>query len=224
MRVGIGTFCFRWSIGIRDQHPATPMGPVDFLEAGAEAGADFVQFAENLDLTAQTPAEIETLGARADETGLGIQLGTNRMDDEHLARQVELADFLGAAVIRIAPNRDAISGNEAAFRDRLRYLGDVFGKAGCTIALENHFDLAPVTLARIAREAAHERVTICVDVANSVANGEWPTETVATLAPHAGNLHIKDYDIVPDSYGVGMHIVGTRMGEGRMDLDAALTA
>ena len=108
--------------------------------------------------------------------------------------------------------------------ERLRAAGDLFAAKGSLVALENHFLLAPRDLAELVRRADHPGVRVCLDVANSLANGEWPDETIATLAPHTGNLHIKDYEIELDPHGVGMHVVGTAMGEGRLDLGATLDA
>ena len=35
------------------------------------------------------------------------------------------------------------------------------------------------------------------------------------LAPYTINLHLKDYEITPDPYGVGFRIHGVPLGEGR---------
>lgn len=56
---------------------------------------------------------------------------------------------------------------------------------------------------------------VCLDVANSICAGEWPEETVAPLAPFTINLHLKDYVITPDPYGVGFRIHGVPLGQGR---------
>jgi L-ribulose-5-phosphate 3-epimerase UlaE len=37
------------------------------------------------------------------------------------------------------------------------------------------------------------------------------------LAPHAVNLHLKDYRIALDPHGVGLRFVGVPLGQGRMD-------
>lgn len=224
MRVGVGSYAFRWSIGTTRNPSSDPMGPCAFVAAAAAAGADLVQFAENLPLTDLSDDDVARLAQRASDHGIAIQLGTNTLDEAELARQRDLAPALGADLIRIAPAPADLDGDRAALVERLRSVGDAFGRLGCTVAIENHFLLAPSDLARLIESAAHPHVTACLDVANSVANGQWPEQTIATLAPHAANLHLKDYDIVPDPDGVGMHVVGTRLGEGRMDLSAAIAS
>lgn len=49
-------------------------------------------------------------------------------------------------------------------------------------------------------------------------------ETVKAPAAHTINLHLKDYVIVPDPYGVGIVIHGCPLGQGRTDCRAVLDA
>lgn len=221
MKIGLGSYAFRWSIGIGDYRPETPMGPVELLRTAAEIGAEVLQFADNLPLDTVPDADIADLRQASLETGVEIQLGTNSLDPAHLARQRDLAAALDASVIRIAPGAADMVDQETLVQ-QLHAEGDAFAAVGCLVTLENHFRLAPKDLAALIARVAHDNILVCLDVANSVANREWPEATIRTLAPHAGNLHIKDYDIALDPHGVGMHIVGVPLGEGLMDLDFVL--
>lgn len=221
MRIGLGSYAFRWSIGIGDHRPEAPMGPVELLHAAAAAGAEVLQFADNLPLHTQSSPVIDDLGRTASDAGIALQLGTNSLGHEHLAEQRTLADRLGARLIRIAPSAKDMR-ERASLVQRLRREGDAFAKSGCVIALENHFLLPPIELAALVADVAHDNVTVCLDVANSIANLEWPKRTIRTLAPHVGNLHIKDFDIALDPHGVGLHVVGKPLGEGRIDIDMVL--
>lgn len=49
-------------------------------------------------------------------------------------------------------------------------------------------------------------------------------ETVKTLAAYTINLHLKDYVIVPDPFGIGIVIHGSPLGQGRTDCRAVLDA
>ncbi len=55
-------------------------------------------------------------------------------------------------------------------------------------------------------------------MANSICANEWPEETIKLLAPYTINLHLKDYEITPDKYGVGFRIHGVPLGDGRAPL------
>ena len=48
--------------------------------------------------------------------------------------------------------------------------------------------------------------------------------TVKMLAPYTINLHLKDYQITPDPYGVGFRIHGTPLGEGRAEIEEILAS
>ncbi len=153
-----------------------------------------------------------------------MQLGTNSLASEHLARQAELADALRPDVIRVAPSRLDLELPREDLCRGLARAGDDFAAFGCLIALENHFLLAPADLAALVVETGHPNVSVCLDVANSIANQEWPDQTVPVLAPHAGNLHIKDFRFALDPHGVGLSVVGTPLGTGRMDIAMVLDA
>jgi sugar phosphate isomerase/epimerase len=224
MKVGLGSYAFRWSIGIGDYRPERPMGPVELLRAAADAGAEVLQFAENLPLDQARDETVADLAQAARATGVSVQLGTNTLDAGHVERQAALAAALDAGLIRIAPAVADMEGGADDLVRRLREVGDTFAALDCVVALENHFLLAPAVLADLVARTDHPFVTVCLDVANSIANGEWPERTIATLAPYAGNLHLKDYRVALDPHGVGLSIVGTPLGEGRMDLDLALEA
>lgn len=224
MRVGLGSFAFRWSIGIGDHRPDRPMGPLELLRAAVEAGAEVLQFAENLPLDRARDETVVDLALAARAAGVSVQLGTNTLDAEHLERQAALASALDARLIRIAPAAADMEGDPGDLARRLRAAGDAFAAHDCLVALENHFLLAPAVLADLVERVGHPFVTVCLDVANSIANGEWPERTIATLAPHADNLHLKDYRVELDPHGVGLRIVGAPLGEGRIDLDLALGA
>jgi sugar phosphate isomerase/epimerase len=200
------------------------MGPVELVEAAAAAGADVLQFADNLPLDGASEATIADLAAASRRSDVLVQLGTNSLQSEHLKRQAELVVALDARVIRIAPSRADMAAPSDELVRTLQRAGDDFAAHDCMVALENHFLLAPAVLAQLVARVDHPYVAVCLDVANSIANGEWPDETIRTLAPHAGNLHLKDYRFELDPHGVGLHIVGTPIGEGRMDLDLALGA
>ena len=95
---------------------------------------------------------------------------------------------------------------------------------GIRLAIENHFNFPSRRVVELLDHVADDQVGVCLDVANSICAGEWPMETVRVLAQHTINLHLKDYVIQPDPYGVGFSIHGTPLGTGRTDIDAILDA
>jgi sugar phosphate isomerase/epimerase len=97
-------------------------------------------------------------------------------------------------------------------------------RAGLRLAVENHFNYPSPRMVTLLDAVADEAFGVCLDVANSICAGEWPMTTVRMLAPYAINLHLKDYEITPDPYGVGFRVHGTPLGEGRAEIAEILAA
>jgi len=222
--LGLGSYTFRWSIGHRDLVPARPLTHGDLIDIAVAEGLGLVQFADNIPMERLTTAEIAALGAKAKDAGVALEIGTQAFRADQMRAYIGHARALNAGLLRVAldaPDTDIPLPDLAqAFRDLLPAARD----AGVRIAVENHFNYPAPRLARLIRDIDDPAVGVCLDVANSICAGEWPMQTVATLAPHAINVHLKDYDIVPDPYGVGFAIHGTPLGQGRTDCRAVLAA
>lgn len=215
MRLGLGSYAFRWSIGIGDVVPPRPMTPLDVLEAAAARGLAVVQFADNMPLHRLPAAEQDALAAAARERGIALEVGTQSFDAAEVAAYLAIARRLGARLLRVALDaadaRVPVPDLAAALRPRLDEAQD----AGIAVAVENHFNYPSPRLVELLERAGHPALGVCLDVANSICAGEWPEETVRLLAPHAVNLHLKDYVIRPDPHGVGFRVEGVPLGEGR---------
>jgi len=216
--LGLGSYAFRWSIGIGDRIPDSPMSAIQVLEAAAELGLDLVQFADNLPLHRLADDQIAALGARAKQLGIVLEIGQQGSDMALLDTYLDIAQRLDAGIVRMA--LDAADA-DIAQQDLVAGLRAALPKAeavAATIAIENHFGFPSERLADLIVSIDSPRVGVCVDVANSICAGEWPEATVQRLAPYAVNLHLKDYDILPDPHGVGFRVLGTPLGEGRTDV------
>jgi len=90
------------------------------------------------------------------------------------------------------------------------------------VAIENHFRLPPVELARLIQAIDDPRVGACLDPLNSIAKLVGPSETVATLAPLAVSVHVKD--AISTRLNTGFYIAGCPLGEGLVDIPGMLAA
>ena len=224
MTPGLGSYAFRWSIGHRDRVPPQPMTAMAVLEAAHAAGLGVVQYADNLPLHGLPGSELDTLAAAARDRGMALEVGTVAFEAGNIRRYLAIARRLEADILRIALDAEdadtPLDDLAAGFRDLLPEVRD----AGCRIAIENHFDFPSRRLVDLLDRVPDPALGVCLDVANSICAGEWPMETVGLLAPRTINLHLKDYVIRPDPYGVGFRIQGCPLGEGRTDIDAVLDA
>ena len=215
MKLGLGSYAYRWSIGIKDQVPDRPMTPFDLLDAAEGYGLKVVQYADNMPLHTLSEAEQHRLAELAREKEIALEVGTQSFDAEEVGLYLDIGRRLGARILRVALDAADAQVPVANLAGQLRPLLDRAQEAGLRIAIENHFNYPSPRMVELLDHAGHGALGVCLDVANSICAGEWPEETVRLLAPYTINLHLKDYVITPDSYGVGFYIHGVPLGQGR---------
>lgn len=222
MKLGLGSYAFRWSIGIKDLQPETPMTAMEVLEIAHSHGLKLVQYADNLPLDRLTADEHLALKTRADSYGMALELGTQSFDANELARYIPIGERIGSKILRVALDAEDALIPVPELAAQTRELLPDGKRAGLRFAIENHFNYPSTRMVELLDAVADDALGVCLDVANSICAGEWPMTTVRMLAPYAINLHLKDYRITPDPYGVGFRIHGTPLGEGRAEISEIL--
>jgi sugar phosphate isomerase/epimerase len=224
MKIGLGTYCFRWSIGHKDRVPEKPMTAMEILDFAIAEGCAVVQYADNLPLDKLSCEEIDALAKKARQNNVVLELGTQSFDASQVRVYLDIAKRIDAPILRIAlDGEDAATSIEdlaAAFKPLLVIAREI----GCKIAIENHFNYPSQQMVTLLEAVNDDHLGVCLDVANSICAKEWPEETIKLLAPFTINLHLKDYDIIPDFYGAGFTISGRPLGQGRTDIDFTLNA
>lgn len=224
MRLGIGTYAFRWAVGTPTFPSPNPLTAGRFVRLVAELGAEVAQFAENLPLERLTPAELDELRRTADGLGVALEVGTAGCTPERLRRHLDIAQRLGSDLVRLVLHSGDCSPTPQQALEALREVLPRYERAGVSIAVENHFLLRSPALLELVRAAQSPALGVCLDTANSIACGEWPLETAKMLAPFALTVHLKDYAIRPDPDGAGLVISGAPLGEGQQDLPQLMRA
>jgi sugar phosphate isomerase/epimerase len=219
VKIGIGSYAFRWAIGARHAQPMTPEG---MLDQAAALGAEVVQICDNVPLAEMPDGALEALAARAERLGLELEVGIRGSRPRQLARGLEVAERLGARLLRVVL---ADGAWHPGFDEAAALLGDLLPElraAGVTLAIENHFHMPPTALAELVRAMDDPRIGVCLDPLNSIALLVGVAETVAALAPLAASLHVKDATVTRQ--GAGWAIQGCRLGEGQADIAGVLAA
>jgi len=223
-RVALSTWTYPRSIGIPGRPP--PPAPLDahaLLERAGTLGVHVVQYADNLPLHALEGAELDALLVRARELGVDLEVGTRGIDPDHLATQAELAVRVGSPFVRVVIDRGEDRPDPAEAVRRLALSEVVFREAGLLLAVENHDRYTTTELAELVRSLG-DWTGICLDTVNSYAALEAPTTVVSALAPHAINLHVKDFAIERAPDGLGFHLRGRAVGEGLLAVREVLAA
>ena len=222
MKIGLGSYAFRWSIGIKDLKPEKPMTAMELLDIAHGHGLSLVQYADNLPLDRLTSDEHLALKQRADSYGMALELGTQSFNAEELARYIPIGARIGSKILRVALDAEDAMIPVPELAAQIRELLPDGRNAGLRFAIENHFNYPSTRMVKLLDAVSDEALGVCLDVANSICAGEWPMTTVKMLAPYAINLHLKDYQITPDPYGVGFRIHGTPLGEGMAEIEDIL--
>lgn len=206
MELGIGTYCYMWSLAEKrlDAH--------GLLEHASRLGVRRVQFGLNSPLE---PGRADDVIRDARERGLTLEIGMAGLDTEEIRRQLDLCREAGSPLLRTvlaeaaegAPPREWIE-------EQLRAAVPFLEKARIPLALENSVTPA----AELARLLQGPWLGATLDTANSLAICEgwrWVTEH---LAPVTLCFHVKDFIVRREWHKMGFRVEGRPAGRGQLDI------
>jgi len=216
MQIGLSSYTFGWAVGAPGHAPARPLDEHGLLDKCAEHGVKLLQVCDNLPLLPLPPERLACFLERAARDGIQIELGSRRLNVEHVAEMAALARRVGAKLIRFVidgpdfhPGPDQVT---ATLREVLPLLD------GLTLGIENHDRFSARMLRSIIEDIGSNRIGICLDTANSLGAGEGLATVVAELAPLTVNLHIKDFHIARVPHLMGFTVEGRPAGAGMLDV------
>jgi 3-oxoisoapionate decarboxylase len=228
MKLGIDTYSLRWQ----------GWSAFQFLEYSAKIGLDNVHFSDRENLASLEPGYLAGLRRRADELGLGIELGFGSFDRfstgfraEWGSGEQQLSDMLRAAKAVDSPVLRCFLGSqnerlgpvpiEQHVEECVRTLKAVAPLArdlGVKVALENHggIDLLAREMKALVEAAGTDYVGVCYDSGNPAYAAEDPLLTMEILAPYVVSSHIRDTRVwsVPE----GALAQWVPLGEGNTDV------
>lgn len=171
-----------------------------------------------------------------------VELATKGITKEHLLKVLDVAEALGADIIRtyipitLNPLATRATGGEGKY-DLAKVLGDfdpvVFDEAAMTlreiipelkkrrirIALENHEYEISDELVKVVQKLDSPWIGLHYDFGNSMMAWEEPARAAQNMAPYTITTHFKDHIVIPspdDPYGYV--VCGIPVGEGNIDL------
>ncbi len=220
MKLGIGTYCYMWSIGFRfgdkEAKPQHPMSAMDLMERAIELGVHLVQYGPNLPLAALREDEMDALLARARAGDVEFEVGTRGLETDHLCRQIELCKRVGSKLLRTIPEIDGKGMEAADIPHYLRAILPVLEREQITLGLEN--GKIPCRELAAALDAVQSpRVGVVLDMANSLAVPEGWKEVTQVLAPYTVCLHHKEFVVQRFWHMMGFTVWGAPAGQGQVD-------
>lgn len=222
MRIGISSWSYPYAIGNQAYEiPKKPMDVAKLLDMAVLHGVEVLQIADNLPLNSVADSYLDNVRLIAKVHGLSIEIGTVGLDRDNLLKYLQLAQRLGAGLVRTLPH----SGNEfptiEQAKCKVRDVLPQYEAAGIMLGIENH-DHYPIQWIReLVDFAASPILGVCLDAVNNLGLGESFRETINLLGPVTVSFHCKDYTIHRKPSMLGFDVVGAVAGEGFLDMDLA---
>jgi sugar phosphate isomerase/epimerase len=212
MKLGIGSYTYGWAVA------AGELSALDLIERAQALGVVVVQLCDNLPAETYEQASLDRIASAVRAAGVGLEVGTRGSRPDHLTRYIDVARRLGSGVLRLVIDDGADRPEPDEVVARLKRVAPDFGRAGVTLAVENHDRFRAKELAEIIRRVASERVGICLDTVNSIGALEGPEVVVETLGPYVSCLHLKDFAVTRFPHLQGFTVEGRPLGQGMLDV------
>lgn len=214
MKLGISSYTYGWSIGVKGHQPKRPMDEHALVAQAKEFGIGLIQIGDNLPLHTFSPERLQFFAEKLRHEKIQVEVGARRLTVVRVKEYADIARSLGAKLIRFVVDDSDFHPTPG---EVIKTLWECAGLLdGLTLGIENHDRFSAATLSRIIEEAADDRIGICLDTANSLGAGEGIDHVAKTLAPHTVNLHIKDFFIERLPHMMGFTVTGRAAGEGML--------
>jgi 3-oxoisoapionate decarboxylase len=226
MKLGLDSYSYHLAFGAHaDFRPRRPLTLLGFIERVARLGLDGFQI-DPLHLESRARTYLDEVRAAAAARGLFVEYGTLGLEPRRLRRELQVAARLGSPVLRTFGHFDRHHPRTRVAEvwrrgvAALREVAPVARDLGIRLAVENHGDFTTAELVRLVEAVDSPAVGICLDVGNPLLTLEEPLVAIRAMLPHVVTTHFKDYAMRPTH--AGAKIVGVALGEGIIDLPAAV--
>jgi sugar phosphate isomerase/epimerase len=226
MKLGINAYTYMWSIGFQGANPtypdkaarpAHPLTPSGLLEKARALGVHVVQTGPFLGVESLPEQDLDTFVRTAREWRIELEVGTRGLDEDHVLKQIALAQRMGAKLIRTLPEIGGRYATDARLiPPAVRKVLPALEQAGVRLGIENGRTPA-VELRAALDEINSPHVGIVLDMVNSLAVAEGWKEVTRQLAPHVMCVHYKDFTIQRAWHMMGFICEGTPAGKGMVE-------
>ena len=226
MRLGIGSFAYRWSVGRPYYRPEKPMSADDLIDRCVEYGVKALLYCNNMELENYPDEKLYALHDRLEKEGIEIETGSRGTDRDYFIRMLNVSKILGAKVMRIGWDMDRTTDAEGIKKqiqngiDTIKSLMPLAHEYGIDIGIENGKGNLVNEVKEIIEGVADPAFGAVVDTCNSTVFLTPTEEAVRILAPYAKSVHIKDYVVTLNSRGDV--ITGVALGKGYVDFKKIL--
>lgn len=221
MKLGLSSFAYRWSIGVKGYIPSNPMNLDQFINKAISLNLSGVQICDNLRYSDFSERKLKKIKERIEERRMFIETGAMNSNPMYLKTMLMVSNKLGSTILRVIPEINRY-GSKKDIQDQLNSIIkdiekvlDVAKDFNVRLALENHANLSSEELLYIIKSVDDNFIGVCLDTMNSIVLMEHPLKTVQVLAPYSITVHLKDFRIEKNPRG--HKIIGVPLGEGLVD-------
>lgn len=215
MKLGAGSYCWMWAIGVPGQDPPpAPLNAFDLLDRCRQLSLRVVQFGPNLPLDEN---RLDELAGRAQELGIDVEVGIAGLGIDQIRRGLHLCHRLGASLLRTVELYEGPVRRTADLESSLRAVLPLLAESGVMLAVENARTPAR-ELAGVLDAIGSRWLGVTLDTVNSLAIPEGTVEVVTALARHTLCLHVKDFRVRRIWHMMGFTVEGAPAGQGQLDI------
>ncbi|GKV65957.1 MULTISPECIES: sugar phosphate isomerase/epimerase [unclassified Sporosarcina] len=199
----------------------------DFIQKTVELGLDGVQIniIEDLNLNPDWgtlgnahPDHLAKVKKMLEKYHLFCEIDSRGIEFDHLKRVIEVANQIGADVIRTYINRGIYDKEKTdnAYKE-LKKIVPLLKKYQIKLAIENHEEETADEIIKVIQSVDSPWVGALCDNGNGMMAWEDPVVTVSKLAPYSVSSHFKDHFLIHD--GEEYRVSGCPIGQGNIDIE-----
>jgi len=226
MKLGMGSFVYRWAMGRPYYRPENPMTVDQLIDRCKQYGVRSVLLCNNIPLHEYTPEQIRAIRERLDREGMTVETGSRGTDAGYFQKMLAVSKALGSKVLRIGWDMDRdtdAEGIRKQVRQGIETIGSLMPMAheyGVQIAIENGKLNTIYEVKEIIEKVNDPFLGCAMDTCNSTCFITPTDEVVRVLAPYAKTVHIKDYVVKLNPRGDV--ITGVPLGRGYVNFHHVL--
>lgn len=217
--IGLSTYAYFWRWSPRNPDP---MDLPQMLSDARAEGADLFQICDYPPLGRMSREDLKGIRQKARDLDLVLELGTRGVSAGHLLGYLDIAEQLGARLLRSMVQKTAEGPYLTQVAGEVTQVLPEFERRGVTLALETYEQVPTAFLVELVEHVDHPSLGIVLDPGNCVAALEMPTDVIARTAPYVKNIHVKDFAFSRRDEWVGFTYAGAPLGEGLLDYEALL--
>lgn len=221
MKIGTGTYAYYWQILATNVRPPSV---IEMMRETAGLGAQVFQICDYPPLERFSSEELGDIRQHARDLGLDLEIGTRGTEPSHLRRFHQLAETLGASLVRTILSREGEIPDLLRAQHNLESVIAIYEQSGITLGLETYEQVSAEHTMQLVNAIGSDRLGIVLDPGNSVAAFEFPLSLIERSAPYVVNIHVKDFAFARREGGQGFTLTGRPLGEGAVDLDLMVSA